>query len=542
MFRIVLPFLITSLAFVLAACSAPQPAPAPAVIQEDAQPKAGGRINVRVNNDPFDWDMSTGGKTNPNSHGIALSYNSLLGFKKNVEYSDMIVQPELAERWEVSSDSRSFTFHLRKDVKFANLPPVNGRGLTSADAKWSVEYWNRIGELKDKKLPAGQHEWMYEGLEAVEAPNPQTLVIRFSEPFAPFLSYAASEWNPVVPREIFERDGNFKDTIAGTGPFTLDALTSQKGSRWVWKKNPNYFEQGRPYLDEVRWIVLGEEATAYAGFQTKQLDLLYNVAFNDAQDVMKANPQAQFKEYMQPIGYRIFISQIRKGPLNDLRVRKALDLSIDRDEILKVVSGGKGRWSPTAAFPDLFTDAEVKQMLKFDPVEAKRLLTEAGYSNGIDLEWIVVRDESQSNLAWMQLVQAQIKKTGFNAQFRLLERAAQRQRKYAGDYDLDYGVGLGTVEADVDSVIFAPHHSASSYNNQKMNDPELDKLLIGQRREPNPEKRREILRSAVRRLVEQSWTPYLIYPPQWDFWHPEVRGYSPHFSSRVNYAAAWLDK
>src|SRR5438270_11722960 len=136
---------------------------------------------------------------------------------------------------------------------------------------------------------------MLEALDSVTTPDPYTVVVRFREPFAPFINYAASERLPIVPHEIYDLDGHFKDRIAGTGAFQLDAAASQKGTRWVFRKNPNYWEPGRPYLDEVRWVVIRDTAAGFVAFQTRQVDeagYRYGITANDAALIEKNNPQA----------------------------------------------------------------------------------------------------------------------------------------------------------------------------------------------------------------------------------------------------------
>src|SRR5207248_4777067 len=117
---------------------------------------------------------------------------------------------------EVSDGGRTVTFYLRQGVKFANLPPVNGRDLTAADVKWTAEYYTHTGEFKGTKLPESRRLFMYQGLESVETQGPYTVQFRFAEPFAPFLPYVASDLNPIVPHEIYDEDGSHKDRIVGT--------------------------------------------------------------------------------------------------------------------------------------------------------------------------------------------------------------------------------------------------------------------------------------------------------------------------------------
>jgi hypothetical protein len=145
-------------------------------------PKSGGIARLRVTNDPFDWDMSFAGKSIPNDYGQDLAYDSLLAFKHGpgIDFGASILQPNLAEKWE-TPDAITYTFHLRQGVKFANLPPVNGRELTSADIKWSYEYWSRTGQFKDKQLPPSQYASYFEGITGIQTPDPYTVVVTFAQ-------------------------------------------------------------------------------------------------------------------------------------------------------------------------------------------------------------------------------------------------------------------------------------------------------------------------------------------------------------------------
>ena len=283
-------FLLLPGLLLAAACSAPSASPSGGAASGSTDPKPGGSLALRITGDPFDWDLSYVGKSIPNGDSQPFIYNSLLGYKTGpgLKHAELVLRPELAETWAVSPDGSTFTFNLRKGVKFAPKEPVNGRELTAADVKWSYEYWSRSGQFKDKKLPTGQFGWMYEGLKAVDTPDDHTVVVRFSEPFAPFLNYAASDYNPVVAHEIYDRDGHMKNTAVGTGAFQLDETASQKGSRWVFKKHPSYWEPGRPYLDEVRLLVIPDDSTALAAFKTRQVDMLgvsTRLSTQQAQDI-----------------------------------------------------------------------------------------------------------------------------------------------------------------------------------------------------------------------------------------------------------------
>ena len=309
--------LMAGLAIVAVACG---PASGPAPVSqggESGQPKYGGTFNFREDPDPFNFDISYS-KSNPNDNAMALTYDSLLDFKMGpaYPYTHWELEPALAERWEVSPDAKSFTFKLRQGAKFHNLPPVNGREVTSSDVKFTVEYRTRSGEVKDKKLPQGEMDYMFEGLERIDTPDRYTVAFHFKDPFVPFVNYAASDWNQIMPREVYDAEGHFQDTMIGTGPFYLDRAASQKGTRWVFKKNPDYWETGKPYVDEIRWLIIPDSSSTYAAFQTKQLDMLWGILSNDAREVRKANPNVSTEKTLVPIAQQLYPSMApeRNGP------------------------------------------------------------------------------------------------------------------------------------------------------------------------------------------------------------------------------------
>ena len=508
--------------------------------QTDGEPKTGGTLRTRVTNDPFDWDMSYVGRSVPNSEGLTFAYDSLLGYKQGpgVAYDELILRGELADRWEVSPDARSFTFRLKKGVRFAGLPPVNGRELTSTDVKWSYEYMSRSGDFK--KLPQAQFETFFEGLQRIETPDPYTVAIHFKDPFVPFLNYAASDFNPIMPHEIYDQDGHLKDRVAGTGAFQLDAGTVQKGTRWVWKKNPGYSEPGKPYLSEVQWLVLPDDAAGHAAFRSKQLDLLSTrLSAAQADEIKRGNPEAVLYEFVYNNPQHVWLNT-RKPPLDDVRVRKAIALSVNRDEFIKVLSGGKGGWALAGGFPDTFSVEETRALLRHDPAEARRLLADAGYPTGLDIELTFTPSGDQAQTL-LELFQAQLKKGGVNVVFKSLDRESESTRRKNGDYLINIVQGV-PLEGDVDSYLFTRFHASSRNNYAGLTDPKLMGMLEGQRRESDPAKRQTIVRDAVKYINEMVYNLALTYPPGFQFWHPNVKNYAPHAGSRgLPLTESWIE-
>ena len=494
------------------------------------KPRSGGKVSVNINNDPFDWDLSAAGKTLPNSNGMALAYESLLtvGAGPNVKYGDLTIQPLLAQKWE-APDVQTFTFHLRPNVKFADMAPVNGRALSSADVKWSYEYWSRTGQFAGKKLAPAQFAWFFEGIDSIQTPDPATAVVRFKTPYAPFLNYAASDFNPIVPHEIYDADGNLHNRIVGTGPWQLDSSSSQKGSQWVWKKNPSYWDTGKPYIDEVHWLVLPDVATVEAGFKSKQLDVLGAdiLGCNDASQVKQAVPTAAQFSYLLP-AWEIYM-QVQKPPLTDERVRQAVGYAIDRDAFIKTLDCGQGGWGLAGAFPTTMTQAEVKQVAKFDPQKSQQLLTAAGHPNGVDIPFIYPGNSyGQTYIDEMQLLQAQLKKVNINLQLNTMDKANFSKLKKSKNFVMTIQ-GKGDLLGDVDDYLFGTFYSKAKANYQDLNDTQLDKLLTEQRQEQDPAKRQQIIKQALTYIYDHALGFSIESRLGYQFAQPTLKGYAPQF-------------
>lgn len=538
---------VAAAALLTTACGAMQPGGggAGSTPSDSGSPRSGGILNARVQTDYYDFDVTYTGKgTNARIQG--LSYNALLGFKSGpgIKYYEYVLQPRMAEKWEISPDGTSFTFHLRHGIKFADLPPVNGREFTSADVKWTYEYGSRTGPfaplLKDKKLPPGQFDWMFEGLQGIDTPDAYTATVRFAEPFTPFLNYSGHHLNPILPHEIFDQDGDFRSHMVGTGPFQLDMDASQKGARWVWKKNATYWDTRHPYLDEIRWIVLPDDSTAAAAFKVGQVDLIGDYTAQPAQDIERNNPKATKFDLSGATPVHMYMNT-KFPPFQDLRVRKAVSLAINRDELVQVQTGGTGGWALAGTYPSMFTQEEIKALIPYDPAQAKQLLTEAGYGNGLDVQFEYPTDNGQVYVVDFQLLQAQLKKVGINFIAKPISYAEYSATKK--NHTATVTTTSKDWQADIDGYLYGSFQSASKDNYDGINDPKLDAMLAAQRREPDVTKRTELIKAAVKYInAEMYWGRALYGKTTFMFANPALKGYGPNFQTQYDLTNAWLDR
>src|SRR4030095_12786199 len=168
----------------------------------------------------------------------SMVYSQLVRFPNGPEQkhpADFTIVPDLAEKWTVSKDGTVYTFQLRKGVKFHNRPPVNGREVTAADVKYSIERFMAKSAFKAR----------FEPVQSVDAVDNHTVRITLKEPYAPFLNHLATPtFTPILAREVEEKfkDFNHPDGVIGTGPFVLKSY--ERGVRLVFDRNPDYFMKG----------------------------------------------------------------------------------------------------------------------------------------------------------------------------------------------------------------------------------------------------------------------------------------------------------
>ncbi len=213
------------------------------------------------------------------------------------------------------------------------------------------------------------------------------------------------------------------------------------------------------------------------------------------------------------------------------KIRKAFSLAIDRNELIQTFTGGQGAWAFMGALPNAFSQDEIRRVVRYDQAEAKRLLTEAGYPNGLSLEMLfppkAYGDWFDSTL---QLIQVQVKRVGFDVQLNAVETAELSNRRKVGDYQLAGGGTLGLFP-DIDSNLFGTYHPSSGNNQSHVDDPKLTVMIEAQRREADPARRQEMIRQAGLYINENAIGQLPLYrTPTGFFWHPYVKGQYPNFA------------
>ncbi|PYM98698.1 MAG: hypothetical protein DME08_07315 [Candidatus Rokuibacteriota bacterium] len=322
-------------------------APAPPALAQD-KPRHGGELVFVVPTEPPTLDGHREG-TFGLLHPGAPHYNTLLRMDPT-DVSGTRVIGDLAESWTITDGGRTYTLKLRRGVRFHD-----GSEMTSRDVKAS---YDRI-----VFPPAGVSSFrkgQYTDVEAVEAPDSSTVVFRLKWPSASFLTALASPFSWIYKADILARDQHwYEKNVMGTGPFVF--VEYQRGSHWIAKKNPNYWDKGKPYLDGYRAIFIKDNTAQVAAIRSERAHIQFRGFTPTERDGIVAALGSRVTVQESPWDCGMWVAMNHeKKPWDDKRARRALTLALDRYQgsqalsriaIVKFVNGVQVPGTPFATPP-----------------------------------------------------------------------------------------------------------------------------------------------------------------------------------------------
>ena len=507
-----------------AAPAAPQvratPAPAPAVIPtstplpraQQEGPRRGGVLLSSNSGDP--------GHLDPHQRrGIVL--HSLT----NVIYSQLVkwdpdkpqsVMADLAERWETSQDGMTYTFYLRKDVKWQD-----GKPFTSADVVWS------LNRLRDDTSPFAV---MLNAVDKIEAVDASTLRVKTKFVTGSMLYNLATGWIVIGPKHVGDAKGNLRTTTIGTGPFKFKSFTPNVV--FEAERNPDYYVKGFPYLDGIRTFVISDASTRLAAFRTGQVKWIdASVPLNpkDAETIRKAMPGAVVYEIDRLKG-NVFFMNANQKPWDDIRVRRAVWLAFDRQAGVQVLGAGVGTLRLAMLTGDwAMPSIEVAKLPGFrqpkdaDRADAKKLLADAGYPNGFETV-ILTRSDDPAYVRMAEFSANQLGTIGIRARIDPQTSAIYLDRKDRLQYDsMAITPVLDNFDPDGGSRYFR------SPNESGFKDPEMDRIFDLQAQTLDTGKRRDLTLQLEKRVMDQGWYVTTHWDTNYMFGWPEVRNATPRF-------------
>jgi len=453
------------------------------------EPQSGGTLIIPIAAEPPHLDPS--GTLAYGLHTpIAPVYSRLVRTVWSTEAQhngDFTLQPDLAEEWEVV-DPQTFVFRLRQGAQWHDVAPVSGRVVDAEDIKIALDHYRS----------EGAHRSAYSPVAEVTTPDAQTISVKMTQPFAIFLETLSNSVRHMFPREALEREGGLEATpVIGSGAFLFDSF--QRGDRFVSKRNPNYFLEGFPYLDgyEIRFIP--DASTRIAGFRAGQLDYVGLGSWDAAREVLGTNPEAVHEETVPAHSTFAPAMNLNKPPFDDERVRRGMSLAMDRNATVEALFSGRGisGWGVPWVFAqdEPWTEEQLGPWItRFDPAEAKKLLSAAGYEDGFktEMKFFAYSEVMESQI---QLFQADmLANLGIEVQLAPLEYAGWFEGFTGMKWDgMAWGFQIGT-SATTDDFMYSNLNSASPANYYYVKDPQIDALTDQIRGVSDLEERRALVR------------------------------------------------
>jgi len=433
---------------------------------------------------------------------LDLLYNRLVRLDSN-----LFVVPDLAESWDIPNNL-TYIFHLRKGVKFHN-----GRELVADDVKYSLE---RVMDPKTAS-PGKSYLSLVTGVEVLDT---YTVKLTLSAPLASLLDSLTSNNLAIVPKEAVEANGNLQKVAVGTGPFMLQEWVADNSMTLV--KNPEYFVTGTPLVDKVIFRIIPEAASLLAGVRSGDLDI---ATINDGATIRQAKKTNDVVVMSKPgINVRTFGFNNTRAPFDDVRVRQAVALAIDRNEIIAMAEFGMG--TPSGPIPVAATDwalpLDKLPMNTPSYEEAKALLKEAGYPNGFSFN-IVCSATYEGGLDVAQVIQSELKNIGVTANLEVVEWGVYIDRWVKRDFDSMVEIRGGSGEPD--RFLYRTIHSTGGVNNFLFKDAETDRLLDLGRSQTVPAERKATYNALQKVLTEKAPLIFLYSPSESHVLSPRVTGF-----------------
>jgi peptide/nickel transport system substrate-binding protein len=402
---------------------------------------------------------------------------------------DMTVKPDLAESWTASDDLKTWTFKLRPGVKFHH-----GRVLDADDV---------VATIKRILDPAtgSRARTSLSMVDNVSALDAATVKFDLNIPYAGFADIFADRQLRIVPKDKL---GELSTHPVGTGPFMFKSWSP--GDRMELVKNPDYFEKGLPKLDSVTLFIIPESAARMAALESGAVDILWSMPYESVEK-FKNHPTVRTDSVSTPTWDGVILNNDRP-PFNDVRVRQALALTIDKSAIVELALFGQGdpTFSPIPPSHPYFNKS-----LKFNPPDiarAKKLLAEAGYPSGFDVPMQVPQEREQRvrvgvsvrDMARAAGIRINIERVPFAS---YTANVAGKAQMYVDGY---------FARPTIDTAIHPFYHSQGSWNKQLWlyKDARVDQLLDDARK-TNDEAARKAIFEKFQVIVEETVPGIIAY-------------------------------
>jgi peptide/nickel transport system substrate-binding protein len=520
------------------------------------EPKYGGTLLLRTNSLALDLDPATTWGGLYGTFGDFL-WNGDWTLDRGIWSFQTAFAPDdcwagcLAETWEMS-DALTLTVHLRHGVHWQNKAPVNGREFIADDVQ---QHYDRIlGTGSGYTEPNPFHYSRFDFLDKVVATDKYTVAFELKKAtaaaFIGLAEQAGQNW--VEAPELVKMDGGFEDwkNSIGTGPWLLTDYVD--GSSVTYTKNPDYWgyderypQNQLPYADEMKSLVIPDTSTAIAAMRTDKIFMLGDLFWTQAQTLTETNPELEKIRVPSP-GQGIIMT-VDKTPFDNILVRKALQLSVDRETIAKTHYGGVVDGTPCGIVSPLLKGydypyedwpQELKDEYSYNPEKAKQLLAEAGYPNGFSTNCPI---GSMLDMELAQIIKSYFSDINVDMELTVMDPTTFMDFSRAKKQDQLIWTGAACARVFPPKLCISGFYSTDMANYANVKDPNYDAICDNFLACTDVEQSKQLVQDAVKYALEHHWLLTVVPQANFSYWQPYLKGYSGESGSYV-FARLWIDQ
>ena len=435
------------------------------------------------------------------------------------------VVPQLATGYKVSSDKKTYTFTLRQGVKFSN-----GQPMTSKDVKFSI----------DQTTKASQG-WGFinTAIKSTSAPSPDTFVVHLKYPWAPLLADLSIFANGIIPDNYAGKSETaFYNAPIGTGPFKWDVW--HKGQSLTLVKNPLYWQKGLPYLDSITWTDVANDNTRQQQLQGGQAQIDQFPAWSTVTNLQSTQGVNMHLFNSTQTNYLAF-NETRK-PFQDVHVRRAISLALNRDALVKAVLFGHGKpanslFPPQVPYYDPNTPG-----YQFNLAEAKKEMAQSSVPHGFSTS-IVIPSGNSDYLTISTIVQSELKPLGINVKINQLDPNTENTQTQNLNYDMTLTLWTMDISDPDELATFAvdPKSGAKSFFTM-YNNPAVVNAAHEAERTLDTEKRQQLYNTLQTGAAKDAFMAFLYYSPYPYATTTNVHGFFVTPLGNMHMENVWLSK
>jgi peptide/nickel transport system substrate-binding protein len=469
-------------------------------------------------------------------------FNNLVMFKQDVPQNSLrSIVPDLATGWSWNEEGTELTFPLRQEVKWHD-----GKPFTAADVKCTVDL---LMDNAKEKLRINPRKSWFANVAEVTTNGDFEASFHLKRPQPSFLALLATGWSPIYPCHVSPRD--MRTHPIGTGPFKFVAFKPNQSITVA--RNPDYWKEGRPYLDGIEYTIIKDVSTRLLSFIAGKDDVYFGVTIPQLKDVKNQAPQAICEMFTANVARNLIVNR-DVPPFDNRDLRRAMSLSLDRKAFVDILTEGQGDIGGVMQPPPSGLWGMPPNLLKtlpgYDPdveksrAEARTLMEKVGYGPNKHLAVTV----STRNLAPYRdpavILIDQLKHIYMDGVLDPVDTT----NWYPKVMRKDYTVGLNITETavdDPDPAFYENYVCGAMRNYTGYCNVEVDKMVDEQSAMSNVEKRKQMVWAIEKKLADDDARPILFYPRVANCNFPKVKGLTTQVNSIYNgqrFEDLWLDK